>query len=309
MGMNHLNEITYLSNIAKPHLAIITNVGPAHIEFFKDEQEIAVAKSEIFSGLVEGGKVLLNADNAHFEFLKKQVSAYKISDKNIFSFGENSQTNYQILKIDLISPNLSKITVRNDAKQNYHYEIGSINRGAINNSIIVFALLDLIGKDVQKGLDQLKNFTTSEGRGKILEIEIENKKITIIDDTYNASLLSIKMGIENCQDFKNLLNKKRLLCAIGDMRELGSKSQNIHQEILDFIDKKHFAKVFLVGQEMKIANDKLKISNSINFSDSTELAEKISNFLEDGDILYIKGSRGIKMEKIIEKLTNKTSVH
>ena len=97
MGMNHLNEIDPLSKLARPNLALITNVGPAHIEFFKNEEEIALAKSEIFHGLLEGGTALINRDNIHFEFLKKQAQSSKIKEQNLLSFGEKNPADYQIL--------------------------------------------------------------------------------------------------------------------------------------------------------------------------------------------------------------------
>lgn len=84
MGMNHLGEIALLSNLAKPHLAIITNVGPVHIENFRNEEEIAIAKSEIFSGLTKEGIVLINQDNKYFEFIKDKALNFKIYKNKIF---------------------------------------------------------------------------------------------------------------------------------------------------------------------------------------------------------------------------------
>ena len=83
IGMNHLGEIEPLSKLVKPDLAVITNVGPVHIEFFKDEQEIALAKSEIFSGLKNNGIALINADNQHFDFIKERAKSCKIKEENI----------------------------------------------------------------------------------------------------------------------------------------------------------------------------------------------------------------------------------
>lgn len=309
MGMNHLNEIIHLTKIARPHVAIITNVGPVHIEFFKNEQEIALAKSEIFAGLEENGIAILNADNTHFEFLKKQAESYKIKGLNLISFSNKNNSDYKINEITITDSSLTKIdtTIKNSKK--ISYAIGCANQAVIFNSIIAVACLDLIGKDLNLGLAILKNFSSSEGRGKVSDIIVNGKKITIIDDTYNASILSMKAGLQNCEKLKNILHKKRMICALGDMLELGEKSLEIHCEVLDFVKEKNFDKIILVGEQMHLANQDKKLKNSINYLDSTLASVEFVEILNDGDIVYLKGSRGIKMEKIIEKLTLKNSAH
>ncbi len=309
MGMNHLNEIIHLSKIARPHVAIITNVGPVHIEFFKNEQEIALAKSEIFAGLEEDGIAILNADNIHFEFLKEQVKSYKIKDSNLISFGNKNKSDYKINEITIAESSLSKIEASTKNSQKISYMTGCSNQAVNFNSIIVVACLDLIGKDLNSGLAILKNFSSSEGRGKVSDIIVNNKKITIIDDTYNASILSMKAGLQNCEKLKNILHKKRMICALGDMLELGEKSLEIHNEVLNFVKEKKFDKIILVGKQMTQTNQIVKLENSTNYPDSSSASLDFVNILNDGDIVYLKGSRGMKMEKIIEKLTLKTSVH
>lgn len=309
MGMNHLNEIIHLSKIARPHVAIITNVGPVHIEFFKNEQEIALAKSEIFAGLEEDGIAILNADNIHFEFLKEQVKSYKIKDSNLISFGNKNKSDYKINEITIAESSLSKIDASTKNSQKISYMTGCSNQAVNFNSIIVVACLDLIGKDLNSGLAILKNFSSSEGRGKVSDIIVNNKKITIIDDTYNASILSMKAGLQNCEKLKNILHKKRMICALGDMLELGEKSLEIHNEVLNFVKEKKFDKIILVGKQMTQSNQIVKLENSTNYPDSSSASLDFVNILNDGDIVYLKGSRGMKMEKIIEKLTLKTSVH
>ena len=309
MGMNHLNEIIHLSKIARPHVAIITNVGPVHIEFFKNEQEIALAKSEIFAGLEQNGVAILNADNIHFDFLKKQAESYVIKDSNLISFGNKNPADYQINEITISESSLSKIEAKTKNSQKISYFTGCSNQAVNFNSIMVVACLDLIGKDLNSGLAILKNFSSSEGRGKVSDVMVDGKKITIIDDTYNASILSMKAGLQNCEKLKNILHKKRMICALGDMLELGEKSLEIHQEVLNFVNEKNFDQIILVGNQMDQANQNIKLKNSKNYPDSSSASCDFANILKDGDIVYIKGSRGMKMEKIIEKLTLKTSAH
>lgn len=309
MGMNHLNEIIHLSKIARPHVAIITNVGPVHIEFFKNEQEIALAKSEIFAGLEENGVAILNADNIHFEFLKQQAKSYNIKDSNIISFGNINKSDYQINDISITESSISKIEATTKNSQKISYATGCSNQAVNFNSIIVVSCLDLIGKNLNLGLASLKNFSSSDGRGKVSDIVVNGKKITMIDDTYNASILSMKAGLQNCEKLKNILNKKRMVCALGDMLELGEKSLEIHEEVLNFVKEKNFDQIILVGKQMDQVNQNIKLKNSKNYPDSISASLDFESVLNDGDIVYFKGSRGMKMEKIIEKLTLKTSAH
>jgi UDP-N-acetylmuramoyl-tripeptide--D-alanyl-D-alanine ligase len=302
MGMNHLNEIDPLSKLARPHLAIITTVGPVHIEFFKNEEEIALAKSEIFSGLVAGGTALINRDNSHFDFLKNRA---EILGKEVRSFGLNNTSDYRLEKSQIKEVNLSEIELSNSVS----YQISSSNKTAIFNSVIVAAALDLITKDSKKGLAELLKLENGAGRGKITEISIDNKNITIIDDSYNASLPSIKAGIEYAVELKNALKKNHVVAALGDMLELGEKSVELHEKAANYLTEFGVEFAVLVGEKMTNAAQNLPKNSYKTFPNSGSASLEIQDLLNDGDILYVKGSRGTKMEKIIEKLTNQTNAH
>lgn len=327
MGMNHAGEIEPLSNLAKPHLAIVTNVGPVHIEFFKNEEEIAAAKAEIFSGLVGEKIALLNFDNPHFEFLKQQAQGLKT-----FSFGEKTGADYQITTIipanaalkesalevndeTLCIPTQAGMKTKNPCKINNNlvtaklpsdkkvsYQINSQHPAVIFNSIIVVACLDLLGNDLEKGISALKNLESKTGRGKITEA----KGVVIIDESYNASLLSMHAGLEYASNLKKTLGKKRVIAALGDMLELGEKSAEIHEKTLSFLSEFNIDFAVLVGEKMSNAAKKLPKNLYQTFPDSSSASLAIRGLVKDGDILYVKGSRGMKMENIIQNLV---SVH
>lgn len=294
MGMNHLNEISPLSKLAKPHICIITNVGSAHIENFKNEEEIALAKSEIFHGIKENGFAIINRDNSHFEFLKNQAAKFT---KNIITFGKNQKSDYILQEIITKSINSSFAKVKTQKKE-IELEISLSNQVLIFNSLTAIICLDLIGKNFEKGIQSLKNLETQNGRGKIFETEINNKKITIIDDSYNANLSSVKAGIDFLQDLKMIQNKTRSIAILGDIFELGHKSSEIHQEVLNYAKEKSVDFIICVGQNMKNASEIIK-QNFLIFQDSKSAAFAIKNLIKDGDILLIKGSRAMKMEEII----------
>lgn len=306
MGMNHLNEIEPLSRLAKPHLAVITNVGPVHIEFFKNEEEIALAKSEIFFGLEREGIALINRDNSHFEFLKKRA---EILGLKIVTFGKNSESDFCLKNSQIKDLATSDVLVSQKNKVEFSYQISTTNKIAVFNSLIATACLSLLTKDPKAGLQQLLKVENSAGRGKILEVNLSGKKITIIDDTYNASVPSIKAGLENALELKKALGKKRVVATLGDMLELGEKSVELHEEVANYLKALHIDFAALVGKNMALATDKLAKNSYKTFPDSIAASLEIQNLLSDEDILYIKGSRGMKMEKIIENLTNTSSAH
>lgn len=306
MGMNHLNEIESLSRLAKPHLAIITNVGPVHIEFFKNEEEIALAKSEIFSGLVAEGFALINRDNPHFEFLKKRAEILGIK---IVTFGKNSESDFCLMSSQIKDLKTSEVLVSQKNGTEFSYKISTTNKIAAFNSLIATACLSLLAKDFRAGLKQLLKLENSAGRGKILEANLSGKKITIIDDSYNASLPSIKAGLDNALELKKALGKKRVFAALGDMLELGEKSVELHEEVTNYLNALHIDFTALVGLNMTLAAEKLPKNSYKTFSNSVAASLEIQSLLNDGDILYVKGSRGMKMEKIIENLTNTSSAH
>lgn len=309
MGMNHLGEIDPLSRITKPHLAIITTVGPVHIENFKNEEEIAVAKSEIFCGLVDGGLALLNKDNKHFDFLTKRAEFFKISGKNIISFGEKISSDYQILSYETTDVESSTILAKTKSNLKVSYKISSSNKSAIFNSIIILAALDILGNNVEKGLASLQNLVSVSGRGKILQVNVDGKNITIIDDSYNASVLSMRSGIDHLAGLKKSLNKKRTVAILGDMLELGEKSVELHNEVTNYLKEFQIDFAVLVGEKMTNSAKNLDKNFYKTFLNSTLCAHEIKSLIADGDILYVKGSRGISMEKIIEILTNQKSAH
>jgi UDP-N-acetylmuramoyl-tripeptide--D-alanyl-D-alanine ligase len=309
MGMNHLNEIEPLSRLARPHLAVITNVGPVHIEFFKNEEEIALAKSEIFAGLESGGVALINRDNLHFNFLKKRAEIGGIWEEDILSFGKNAQSTYSIESAQIKAVDKSEIFLKLKNGEKISYSISTASKTAIFNSSIVAGCLDILTSNPKIGLETLQNLADTAGRGKAFEVIFQNKKITIIDDSYNASVLSMRAGLEYAAELKTALKKKRVVAALGDMLELGEKSVELHEEITNYLKEFEINFAILVGEKMTDAAKKLEKNSYKTFLDSTAASLEVEGILQDGDILYVKGSRGTKMEKLIEKLTDKINVH
>jgi len=301
MGMNHAHEISPLSKLAKPDLAIITTIAPVHIENFENVADIALAKAEIFDGLGKDGLILLNKDNEYFNFLKEKALA---SGKNkIFSFGKDQSSDFILKKSEITALNSSNVLAKIKEKE-INYKISTASKVNIFNSIIAVAALNLLCPN--KILEEINNFKEGQGRGEILEVKFNDQNLTIIDDSYNSSLPSVKSGIDHALNLKKSLNKKRMVVILGDMLELGEKSVALHEEVAKHLKNIQFDFVILVGKEM--SNIAAKIPNKNNkvktFSNSKLASLEIETFVQDNDLVYVKGSRGMAMENIVNKLKN-----
>jgi len=303
MGMNHFNEIKPLSCLVRPHLAIITNVGPVHIEFFNDEEEIALAKSEIFLGLEPEGLALINRDNKHFKLIKAYAEIAGVAQENILTFGRSLESDYCLYDSEIKAVDSAEILFIKKSNTKFSYKISASSKTVIFNSSIIAGALDVLTNDSSIGLAQLVKIEDNAGRGKAFEVEFANKKITVIDDSYNASVLSMQAGLEYALELKNALKKKRVVAALGDMLELGDKSFELHEEVTKYLQDFHVDFAILVGERMSEAAKKLDKNIYKTFADSDSASLVVKELLQDEDIFYVKGSRGTKMEKLIQELS------
>lgn len=296
IGMNHSGEIEPLSKLLQPDLAIISNVYPVHIENFKNETGVAKAKSEIFSGVSRNGYALINQDSQHLNTIKSE--AKKIGIKNIFTFGNNQFSDFQI--VDFTLGDKSSVTAK--IKQNgqvIKYELPVPQESMVKNSIICLAALTIFNFDAELGIKSLKKILAVEGRGNIIKVILAGKKVTIIDDSYNANAFSMINGINYSLTLKS--DRNRLIIALGDMLELGDRSSELHQKVLNHLEGKPFDELLLVGKEMKKAANDLGLTLFKSFPDSKSAKEYIFQNIQENDLLYVKGSRGIKMETIFKE--------
>ncbi len=308
MGMNNLGEIRFLTNIAKPHIAIISNIACAHIGNFKNEAEIALAKSEIFEAVVENGYAILNHDNKYFDFLKSEALKNNIKETNIITFGKEINSDIFLKSFEIIDETKSMVTlilnpIFGCIKKDSSYEINSINESVILNSTIAIAVLKILGENIEDYLEKFMQLTTPKGRGNIVKISKNNKSFTIIDDSYNANLASMISGLRFLEKLGQQNPKSRTVAIIGDMLELGNEAVDQHKSIAKYIKQFNVGKTLLVGDLTKnIINELPKEQIIGHFNNSFDLACEVNELVNDGDIILIKGSNGTKMNLIIEAL-------
>ncbi len=299
IGMSNPGEIKPLSILAKPDIAIITNIAKAHIgNGFNSEDDIALEKSEILSGLNESGTIILNKDDKYCDFLQNIAIENNIPLESIISFGKDHNANYKLSEINIKSHDLSDVAVQTDSKI-MHYEIATSNQVTILNSTIVTACLDIVTQNINPALESFKEFKASTGRTNIIKTD----KFTIIDDSYNANLTSSKAGIQYLCDLKKQIKAPRSVAFIGDMLELGEHSDQDHQKLIKFCQEKNIDKIIPIGSEMQKAVKNLCIDLK-TYLNCNEVANEISKILQSGDLIIVKGSRGMRLERIIEILKN-----
>ena len=283
MGMNHKGEISYLSKIAIPDIAVITNIAEAHIEFFRSKKGIAKAKSEIFEGLKKDGTAIINRDDEFYSLMKNAART-----KKIISFGLNKKSDVYLKKT---AQGISQI----------HTPKGSVNikvklQGEHNLKNVLAAVASTIAlkiplKTIKKGIEAIKPV---HGR---LEVKKGLNGSMLIDDTYNANPESMRAAIDVLanKDYEKIL-------IIGDMGELGKKAAQYHASIATHINKKKTLHVVGIGKLTKHTIDKCN-GNAKWFNNKKELIQYVKSKIRKNSCVLIKGSRFMKMEEVVEALT------
>ena len=273
MGMNHLKEISYLSKMTHPNVSAITNIGSSHIGYLENKENILKAKLEILDGMKE--KILfVNGDD-------KELKKLKNTKKSGFS-STNNLRGYD-LKSNLYESSF-KITYN---KKEYKINI-PIQKHLVPDALLAINIALYYKVDIKNIIEELKNYEAFDMRMKI----IKTKNNTIINDCYNSSFESLTAILEILKN-----EKQEKLLILGDIKELGKFSKEIHQSIKPYIEKIENKKVILVGKEMKNIDVEAKYFD--NYEETIEYlkTKKIKNKL-----ILIKGSRSMKLENITEYL-------
>ena len=281
VGMSKSGEISQLSKMIKPNLAIITNIAEAHIENFRNIKGIAKEKSEIINNIQNNGTIFLNRDDKFFNYLHSKA---KLKNIKIVSFGKSKQSDVRLIKIQQNSK-IKKMTI-SVKDEILKLRIRDINIYNVLASVAVLKELDL---NLKKSIQVFKNFEPSEGRGRIHKIKRYKKFFRLIDESYNANPLSVKNALNNFSEIKKDNFKKYFL--LGDMLELGKKTDIYHRELSRLINSSDIDKVFVKGKKSLFTYKNLnknKRGNILQCNEDIDLILK--NIIANNDYLMIKGS-------------------
>ncbi|WP_353778955.1 UDP-N-acetylmuramoyl-tripeptide--D-alanyl-D-alanine ligase [Winogradskyella sp. 3972H.M.0a.05] len=281
MGANHKKEIEFLCNIALPDYGLITNFGKAHLEGFGGFEGVIEGKSELYKHLIKHNKLIfINSNDA---LQKQQINDYS----NYYSFGNTkgvdvnvlNQTNGEFVSVqfgdEVITSNLSGI---------YNF----------NNIAVAITIGNYFNVSVQQIKEGIESYIPSNNRSQI----IENNSNKIVLDAYNANPTSMKAAIDN---FK-LLKSDAKYALLGDMFELGSTSNQEHQEIMSYAETEIDGQILFVGENFFPCNP--SSPQSLKFKNFDDLEEYLQNKTIQNSLILIKGSRGMALERALPYLNN-----
>ena len=292
LGINNIGEMEELTKLALPDIALITNVTNSHIQNFKNEKEIASAKSKIFLGLNKNGIVVLNSDNVWSEFLIKEA---KKINANIHLFGHSKKSNTFISNIIQVR---NGATVCFDNKQDWH--LNYLNTTQALNAIATIAVIKELKLNLINALTTISEMSPISGRGNNITIKFkDNKKTFIIDDSYNANPDSMNSALNNFQNMKNKFKNYETILIIGDMLELGDSSNELHFKLVPIIKKiKPNILITLGVYTSKICKELCSSINCYPYLSIDRLLIDIKKHLRPTQIILIKGSHGTNLWKL-----------
>ncbi len=306
IGMNHAGEITPLVAMVRPHVAVVTNVAPVHLEHFANVEEIACAKAEIFSGLVKGGVAVINRDDETFELL---AAAAKDSPAgHVLTFGAqmgvHPGADAQLLKFDQ-DESFSQASARVLGNE-LNFTLGAPGRHLAINAMAVLLASRAVGLDLAAAAASLADFGPPQGRGAREKLRLDpgapKSEILLIDESYNANPASMRAAIELLGAAKTS-GKGRRIAVIGDMLELGPTAPELHVALGDPLAKNRVNLVFAAGPLSRHLFDSLpKQKRGAWAPDAAKLEHEVAEALRPGDIVMVKGSNGSRMHALVAGL-------
>ena len=293
LGANHIGEIAYTTALAQPDACLVNNVASAHLEGFGSIEGVAAAKGEIYRGLKENGKAIIN-QAFYYPQWRKEIGDHELQS---FSYTGSDQDSYADFWAENVSLNLNGSTfILHAFEEEIEINLPYLGAHNVSNALAATALAMAVGAslaDVKAGLEQ-----RSQVKGRLYPVEI-NEHCLLIDDTYNANVDSMKSAISVLKNYPAFR-----IFAVGDMAELGKESAQCHQEVADFAQQAGLDLIVSFGKESVVISanaqhhftDKQAMSDFLLPIISQKIAEK------QPLVLLAKGSRSQKMETLIADL-------
>ncbi|MEE2694550.1 MAG: UDP-N-acetylmuramoyl-tripeptide--D-alanyl-D-alanine ligase [Pseudomonadota bacterium] len=301
MGMNHTGEIQGHSSLARPDMALITSIAETHIGNFSGLTQIAEAKAEIFNGLQAPGVAVLNRDTSFYTQLR-EASRQRAS--TCLTFGKAVDATVRLL--EWRREGHHSLITASVAGKNICYRLGTPGLHWIYNSLGAIACVYGAGGDIQKAAMNLENFRLMAGRGKSYSLRLGSRNFTMIDESYNASPVSVSATLKALKDC-NPEGSGRKVAVLGDMLELGRREKALHAALSNDVVQAGVSVVFTVGSRMLYLSEALPPSiKSYNFDNAQAAVDPLAALIKEGDVILIKGSFSIKMGVIVSALRSRS---
>ncbi len=304
MGANHAGEIHYLTQLTQPCIALINNVGPAHLEGFGSLEEIASVKAEIFSGLSNNGVAVLNADDPFYQQWRSQLELEN-SNYKIMTFAINNEADLVARKI--ASNGFSNQFSLNFEQQSVNISLPLPGRHNVMNAAAAATVCIAAGTSLKSIKHRLENMGGINGR---LNIKRGCQGAVVIDDAYNANPESMKAGIDVLGAFEGAK-----ILVLGAMAELGENGPLMHHEIGAYARETGINKLFCLNPESQGENGQSVVGEYLKgfgdganmYTDISGLVEALQQHLGDRVAVLVKGSRSSKMERVVDKITENSN--
>ena len=296
MGMNHKGELSALTRLVRPHVAIVTAIAPAHREFFASEEEIAEAKAEIFEGLEEGGTAIIPFDSVHRDRLATAARRYAAT---VLTFGRGEGADIRARdSVPAISGGSLVTAVLPGAELTF--TISQPGDHWVSNALAVIGAVQAIGGDLAAAGLALADMAGLKGRGERHRIPVGGGKALLIDESYNANPASMAATLKS---FASEDVAGRRIVVLGAMRELGPDSDDYHAALAEPVIAAGTDLALLVGEEMralaKALGPKVKMEH---VPDAASALDRLEGAIGPGDAILVKGSNSIGLAALVEAL-------
>lgn len=300
MGMNHAGELSALTRLVRPHIAIVTTVAAVHIEFFDSVAGIAKAKAEIFEGLEPGGTAILPYDNPHYSILHKK--AEDCAD-NIITFGASPEADCHVID-QLPAMEGGTLVTAMIQGQLIVYRIAQPGEHWVMNSLAVLAAVNAAGGDLAVAGLALAEMDGLAGRGARHNVPLGDGSALIIDESYNANPASMAATLKQLA----VATGQRRIAVLGAMGELGEQSEALHAGLAEPVVAASVDQCVLVGKEMQILSEKLASSleytgEVAHVADAAQALEWLRANLRADDAVLVKGSNYLGLGAVVKAIT------
>ncbi len=298
IGMNHPGEIEPLVAMVRPHVALVTNVGAAHLGAFDSLDDIARAKAEIFSGMVDGGVAVINGDDERCALLRRLAKAAGAAQVTMFGTGKKNHVRLeQVTPLELGS----RVDLR-VGKTKLSFKLALAGRHMALNAAAAVAAADAAGIDCDKLVEGFSTVTAAPGRGDQLTLSVGGESLLVVDESYNANPASMAAALDLLAETP-LPAGGRKIAVLGDMLELGKASKTMHEDLAVPIARSGADLVFLAGPQMVNLRDVLETNRVGGYADNAlALGPILLEMVRGGDIILFKASNGLNFARLVKLL-------
>ena len=289
LGTNHKGEIEVLSRMVRPHMSLITNINPSHLEGLSDLEGVRQEKLSLFETTLPGGRIFVNADDPSLASYRPKeglsISTFGVRSEADFMLRVMEERGIEGFDVRLFFPGTEvRTTVR------------LLGRHNLSNVLAASALAHSMGVPIARLAEAIPEFQPYKGRFRPVE---SRKGFVIIDDAYNANPASMQWAIET---LSTLPCTGKRIAVLGEMRELGEKKDGYHRELGRMLKASALSLILLLGEETKITFHEIGNGRARHFEDKARLMDFLSGKVGKGDIVLVKGSRALGMDEIVEAL-------